>query len=70
MINILYSLSTSATDSSPQATVAAVCFIVGGATMPGVCWLTAWRAGFRRLFFIPVTALIVAVVQTLRIGMP
>lgn len=70
IINILYSLSTPAADSSPQATVAAVGFIVGGVTMPAVCWLTAWRAGCRRLFFIPVAALIIAAIETLRMGLP
>jgi hypothetical protein len=32
--------------------------------------LSAWRPGFRHLFFIPVTALIAAAIETLRIGIP
>ena len=43
---------------------------VGGVSMPAVCFLTGWRAGFRHLFFIPVTALAAAVIQTLHIGPP
>jgi hypothetical protein len=69
MINILYGLSPVASASSPVAHVASLGFIVGGVSMPAVCFLSAWRAGFRHLFFIPVSALIVAVVQTLRLGL-
>jgi hypothetical protein len=69
-INILYSLSHAAPEPSTEAWIASVGFILGGVTMPGVCFLTSWRAGFRRLFFIPVCALVIAVVATLRIGPP
>ena len=68
MINVLWGLSPTSAEPSPRAAIAAFGFVIGGVTMPGVCFLTAWRPGFRRLFFIPVAALIVAVVQVLRIG--
>ena len=29
-----------------------------------------WRIGFRHLFFVPVVALVIAVIQTLRMGLP
>jgi hypothetical protein len=35
-------------------------FVVGAVTMPAACFLSAWRDGFRRLFFIPVASLILA----------
>jgi hypothetical protein len=70
MINVLYSLSSIATESSPQTWVASLGFIIGGVTMPAVCFLTSWRVGFRHLFFIPVSALLIAVIQTLRMGPP
>ena len=35
-------------------------FILGAITMPLVCYLSAWRKGFRHLFFIPVSSLILA----------
>lgn len=70
MINILYSKTHLAHDPSLTSTVASISFIVGGITMPGVCFLSAWRASFRHLFFIPVVALITAVIQTLRMGIP
>ena len=70
MINILYSQSSMAAEPSLRTTIASVGFVVGGLTMPAVCFLSAWRVGIRRLFFIPVVALILAGVQVLRIGPP
>lgn len=67
-INVLYGLSPLASETSLRTQIASSGFIIGGVTMPAVCFLTAWRAGFRHLFFVPVSALIIAVIQTLRIG--
>lgn len=69
-INVLYGLSPVASEPSLRTQIASLGFIIGGITMPAVCFLTAWRVGFRHLFFIPVSALIVAVLETLRIGPP
>jgi hypothetical protein len=49
---------------------ASVLFIVGGITMPLICFLTAWKRGFRHLFFIPVLSLMAAVVLVLIGGIP
>src|SRR5262249_50237265 len=68
MINVLFGLSPMPSESVLQVQVASVGFVVGGVTMPAVCFLTAWRPGLRCLFFIPVTALLIAVIETLRIG--
>jgi hypothetical protein len=65
MVNLLFALSPWPSRGSSLGTPASVAFIIGGATMPIVCFLTGWRPGFRRWFFIPVTTLIVAVVLTL-----
>lgn len=70
MINILYSFAARGSELSLETQIASFGFIIGGVTMPAVCFLTAWRSGFRHLFFIPVTALVIAVIQTLRIGPP
>jgi len=70
IINILYGLSVPASKASFQSHVASIGFIIGGSTMPAVCFLTAWRSDFRRWFFIPVGALIIAVIETLRMGPP
>lgn len=70
MLNVLYSLSPQLELTVLPYWPAEWGFVVGGITMPLVCFLSAWRPGFRHLFFIPVACLIAAVVQTLRIGLP
>jgi hypothetical protein len=69
MLNVVYSLSPWPVAGSFLGTAASICFLVGGVAMPAVCFLTAWRMGFKSLFFIPVTALMLGVVFTLLGGM-
>jgi hypothetical protein len=70
MLNVLYSL-TAGKGSPPGLDLAAsLCFITGGLSMPLVCFLAGWRQGFRRLFPVPVAALLLAVLFTLRGGPP
>lgn len=38
--------------------------LLGAVTMPTVCFLSAWRDGFRHLFAIPVASLILGVTMT------
>lgn len=68
MINVLYGLSPVTAQSASQLDLASYGFLLGGLGMPAVCFLSAWRSGFRYLFPIPVILLIVAVTQTLRTG--
>ena len=49
----------------PWATWAAWAFVIGAATMPACCFLSAWRKPFRHLFFIPVTAVSAGILATL-----
>lgn len=42
--------------------------MLGGIAMPAVCFLSAWRPGFRHLFFIPVVLLIAAAVEMIKAG--
>lgn len=70
MINVLYALSFPSPNASLQAQVASIGFVVGGISMPAVCFLTGWKDFFRYLFFIPVASLIVAVISTLQRGSP
>ncbi len=70
MVNILYGLSPWPHGSLWEAQAASICFIVGGISMPTVCYLTAWKEPFRHLFFIPVTSLILATIYTLQGGPP
>ena len=65
MLNVIYALSPWPEPSLWQAEAASLCFLVGGVSMPLVCFLTAWKEPFRHLFFVPVLALILAVVLTL-----
>lgn len=70
MLNLLYALSPWPPTDRSEATFASCGFIVGGIAMPLVCFLTGWRASFRRLFFIPVAALILAATFTLKGSLP
>ncbi len=62
MLNVVFSLSPWGGE------VAGVCLMVGGGAMPAICFLTAWRKPFRHLFFVPVVALLTAVVRILMGG--
>ena len=66
LMNVLYGVSPWPGSSTWEAQAASVCFVLGGISMPAVCFLTGWKKPFRHLFVIPVTALILAVVWTLQ----
>ncbi len=70
MLNVIFSLSPWPPPAAWTSTPASIGFIVGGVTMPAVCFLTGWREACRHLFFIPVLALVLAVVCTLIGGAP
>lgn len=63
VLNLVFALI--ARSGSVWTSAASICFIVGGCAMPLVCFLTGWRTSFRRLFPIPVIALVLAVLFTL-----
>src|SRR4051794_7754364 len=65
MLNVLYALSPWPDPARWNARSAGVCWIVGGAAMPLVCFLTGWKKDFHHALFIPVSALVAAVVLTL-----
>ena len=62
-LNVLFALSPVTSDA--RGTIASWCFVAGGALMPAVCFLSAWREPFRHAFFIPVSALVTAAILTL-----
>src|SRR5262249_24111383 len=70
VMNVLSRPSPWPAASPLAATAASACFVIGGVAMPLVCFLTGWRESFRHLFFIPVTALVLAVLFTLIGGIP
>jgi len=51
--------------TGPWGMRALVLFMAGAATMPLVCFLTAWKKPLRHLFFIPVGTVLGGVVLTL-----
>ena len=67
VLNVLFAFSP-LPHSAPVA-VASICWIAGAVLMPVVCFLTAWRERFRGLFFLPVLALVTAVVLTILGGL-
>jgi hypothetical protein len=64
MMNVLFSISPWPPPGTWLASSASACFALGAVTMPAVCFLTAWRGGFRHLFAVPVVTLLLAVVFT------
>lgn len=58
-LNIVWPLTSTATDSSALTTVITNCFVVGGLTMGPVCFLSAMCWPCRVAFVIPSTALII-----------
>ena len=68
MLNVLYALAAPAV--SDPSHLASLGFVIGGVSMPLVCFLTGWKKPFRYLFVVPVAALLVAVAATLRRGVP
>lgn len=52
----------------PFSAVAQWGLVVGGISMPMVCFLSAWKPACRHLFFIPVISLIAAVIEILKAG--
>jgi hypothetical protein len=64
LMNVVFALSPWPAPGSASGTIASIGFIVGGVAMPAACFLTAWRAGLRHVFALPVAALMLAVVCT------
>ncbi|MBL8877803.1 MAG: hypothetical protein JNG88_01685 [Phycisphaerales bacterium] len=62
LLNILFALSAARCNLEPQQLqIAAIAMIVGAIGMPLACGLTAWRAAFKPLFYIPVASLLTGV---------
>src|SRR2546430_15295500 len=59
ILNVLFALSVTAAPLPPSyECYASIGFAAGAVTMPACCFLTAWRTGFRRLFPVPVAAVL------------
>jgi hypothetical protein len=62
LFNIVYGIAPLPRHGTWQAAGASWGLMLGGIAMPLICFLSAWRVQFRKLFFLPVTALIAATV--------
>ena len=65
MMNVVFSYSPWPLASSFEGVTASICFVIGGVSMPLVCFLAGWNPKFRHLFFIPVIELVSAAWWTL-----
>lgn len=64
-VNILFGLTTAGVPEAAWLTLASWALVVGAATMPACCFLSAWKKGFARLFPIPVASVSVGIVTLL-----
>ncbi len=62
LLNIVFAFTvkTAALDGWPLHAASAA-LLLGAITMPAVCFLTAWREPWRRLFFVPVGSVLTGV---------
>jgi hypothetical protein len=65
LFNVIYAMAPAGAVGGWRLEWAGIGLIAGGVAMPIVCFLSAWNRAFRRLFFIPVGALIGSVVLIL-----
>ena len=70
LINILFALSAAQFAPSSWTMTASLLLLVGAATMPTNCFLTAWRGGFRHAFFIPAGATTIGILSFLGNWLP
>jgi hypothetical protein len=57
-INLAFFFSVSFLGMKGATVLPSRLFVVGAATMPAICYLSAFKKSFRHLFFIPVLSLI------------
>lgn len=58
LLNLAFALTVEHLDLGHPLPIASASLVVGAVAMPAVCFLSAWRTGFRHLFFIPVISLV------------
>lgn len=65
VVNFMYYFTTTTLPVVEALPGASMLLIAGAILMPAVCYLSAWRAGVRHAFFLPVGCLITGVGLTL-----
>jgi hypothetical protein len=58
LLNLAYAFSLRGINPAGIGELPGLLLVVGAATMPTLCYLSAWRKSFRHLFFIPVLSTI------------
>jgi len=58
LLNLAFAFTVALGEDGSPSRLASWLFVAGALTMPTVCFLAAWRDGFRYLFVIPVASLI------------
>lgn len=64
-INLGFALSARASGLETGLQTISALLIVGAVTMPGVCYLSAWKPVFRNLFFIPAGSVTIGIAMFL-----
>ena len=60
-INLSFALTARALGLESGLEISSTLLIMGAAAMPMVCYLSAWKMGFRHLFFIPAMSVTFAI---------
>ena len=68
LLNLAFVFTVATRKGDSPAEVTSWLFLAGAITMPLVCFLAAWKVGFRHLFFIPVGCLIAATTTLIVLG--
>lgn len=64
-INISFAVTANIMGIEQEVSIPSVLFIIGAIGMPLICYLSAFKKGFRHLFFIPALSIIGGVVSLL-----
>jgi len=62
ILNLLFALTVRTLGLDTGLVVASYLLILGAATMPVVCYLSAWKSFFRHFFFIPASSVTLSIV--------
>ena len=64
-INISFAVTANIMGIEQEVSIPSVLFIIGAIGMPLICYLSAFKKGFRHLFFIPAISIIVGIATLL-----
>ena len=64
-INIAFALTANVLGFEQDIYIPSILFIIGAVGMPLICYLSAFKKGFRHLFFIPALSIIGGIVSLL-----